>query len=100
MEIKLKAEEIDEIRAAVGDTISLESLRQTVIPPYLMLMPFCELPDYIEEVEMRSLDEDGVHVAEFVLKAKNAGEQTLVIGFKDLQSGEVTHKKEIRCNIR
>jgi len=100
MEIKLKAEDIDEIRAVVGDTIRLESLRQTVIPPYLMLMPFCELPDGIEELEVRSLDEDGVHVAEFVLKAKDAGEQTLVIGFRDLQSSEVTHRKEIRCNIR
>lgn len=100
MAIHLNAETIDEIRAHVGDTIFLESLRESVVPPYLMLMPFCDLPDFMRLVEQRPLDEDGVHGTIFVLEVLAAGQGDLTVGFKDLQSGSITHKKTIRIGVK
>lgn len=97
MNIKLRAEEIGKITANVGDTIYLESLRQAVVPPYLMLMPFCNLPEFIELVETKSLGEDGIHGVTYVLKVKSRAEGKLVIGFKDMQTGKITHNKVILC---
>ena len=55
-----RAETIDCSHIGVGATVKLESLRQAVIPPYLMLMPFVETPDGIVVKEQQALDEDGV----------------------------------------
>ena len=96
MGIHLNAEDINEIRANVGDMILLESLRETVAPPYLMLMPFCDLPDFMHLAEQRPLDEDGVHGTIFVLEVKTAGQGELTVGFKDLQNGSITHKKIVQ----
>jgi hypothetical protein len=93
MEEFLRSEEIKEINMRVGDRILLESLRQAVVPPYLMIMPFNVLPDFIRCAESRPLEEDGVHGTIFVLDALASGQGSLTIGFKDLQSGEVTHQK-------
>lgn len=97
MQIKLKAEEIEILKANAGDVVFLESLRQSVIPPFLMLMPFCELPDFIELLETKSLGEDGIHGAIFILKIRSKSQGNIIVGFKDLQSGKVTHKKVLRC---
>jgi hypothetical protein len=97
MDIHLKSEDINEIKVNVGDRIFLESLRQAVIPPYLMIMPFYELPEFIHFVESLPLDEDGVHGTIFVLEVKAAGQGELTVGFKDMQSGHITHKKVLRC---
>jgi hypothetical protein len=59
-----RAEFTDNLKIDVGETIELESLRQTVAPPYLMAEKPCE------------------------------GE--IVIGFRDIQTGEVTHRKVIQ----
>lgn len=97
MDIHLKSEEINEIQVNVGDRIYLESLRQTVIPPYLMIMPFYELPEFIHFVESRPLDEDGVHGTIFVLDVIAAGQGELTVGFKDMQNDNTTHKKVLLC---
>lgn len=97
MDIHLKAEEITEIKGRVGDRILLESLRQSVIPPYLMIMPTYDLPDFIRFVELRSLNEDGVHGAIIVLDVIASGRGVLTVGFKDIQTGKITHKKGLAC---
>ena len=97
MDILLKSEEINEMHVNVGDRIYLESLRQSVIPPYLMIMPFYVLPEFIQFVETRPLDEDGVHGAIFVLDVIAADQDELTVGFKDLQNGNITHKKVLLC---
>jgi hypothetical protein len=99
MEIYLSSEDIKEIRVHVGERIMLESLRQAVVPPYVMIMPFYVLPDFIHYVESRPLDEDGVHGTIFVLDAHTQGQGELKIGFKDIQSGEVTHEKVLSVTV-
>ena len=69
-----RAEKIDELDIPVGTTVTLESLRQAVVPPYLMLMPFIEVPDGIVVEEQRALDEDGVHGCTYVLQAAAASD--------------------------
>ena len=85
----------DRIEARVGETFRLELLRQAVVPPYLMLMPFIELPDFAKLAAEESLDEDGVHGCTFVIKALRAGNGALRLGFRDLQSDTITHEKMI-----
>lgn len=99
MEIYLSSEDIKEISVRVGERILLESLRQAVVPPYVMIMPFYVLPDFINYVESRPLDEDGVHGTIFVLDAHAPGQGELKIGFKDMQSGEVTHEKVLSITV-
>ncbi len=98
MDIHLKAEDINEIQVNVGDKIFLESLRQAVVPPYLMIMPFYDLPEFFQFVEARPLDEDGVHGTVFVFDVKSSGQGELTVGFKDMQNGTITHKKVLRCS--
>lgn len=90
-----RAELIDNLHIPVGVTVKLESLRQAVIPPYLMLMPFIETPEGIVVAEQRPLDEDGVHGCVYLLRATTACEGDIIIGFHDIQTGEVTHRKAI-----
>ena len=90
-----RAEKIDELDIPVGTTVTLESLRQAVVPPYLMLMPFIEVPDGIVVEEQRALDEDGVHGCTYVLQAAAASEGDLAIGFRDMRTNQVTHQKVI-----
>ena len=97
MTIHLKTENISEFELNVGDTVYLESLRQSVVPPYLMIMPFIQLPESLILKETLPLEEDGVHGAVFVLEAKLPGRNKLTVGFKDLQHGTVTHKKFLFC---
>ncbi len=95
----LRSEEITEIHLRVGERVLLESLRQAVVPPYLMIMPYYVLPDFIRYVESQPLKEDGVHGTIFVLDAHAPGEGELTIGFKDMQSGAVTHQKELTITV-
>jgi hypothetical protein len=90
------AELIDSLDIPVGTTVKLESLRQAVVPPYLMLMPFIEMPDGIVIEDQYALDEDGVHGSVYLLKATAACEGEIVVGFRDIQTNEVTHRKAIR----
>jgi hypothetical protein len=96
---KARAEEVDELRLKVGETVDLESLRAAVVPPHLMLMPFLEMPDAIDLEGQDRLDEDGVHGSVFHLKANSPGQGQLVVGFRDLQTNEVTHSKTIQIAV-
>jgi hypothetical protein len=99
MEVYLRSEEITKINVRVGERILLESLRQAVVPPYVTIMPFYIIPDFIKYVESRPLDEDGVHGTIFVLDAHAPGQGEVTIGFKDMQKGEVTHQKVLSVTV-
>jgi hypothetical protein len=90
-----RAESIDNLSISVGATIELESLRQAVVPPHLMLLPFILVPDGIVVKEQRSLGEDGIHGCVYHLHAAEAGEGEIVVGFRDLRTSEITHRKVI-----
>jgi hypothetical protein len=90
-----QAELVNDLNIPVGTTVKLESLRESVIPPYLMLMPFIEVPDEIVIEGQEALDEDGVHGCVYSLRAAAAWEGEAVVGFRDMQTGEVTHRKVI-----
>ncbi len=94
------AEEAVNIEVRVGQRFELESLRQSVVPPYLMLMPFLELPNFLELEEQRPLGEDGVHGCVFAVRAMGPGQSELVVGFRDLQTGETTHRKSLPVEAR
>jgi hypothetical protein len=97
---KARAEDVDELSLKVGDRLDLESLRAAVVPPNLMLMPFLETPDGIAVEGQDGLDEDGVHGSVFHLKADQPGKGELVVGFRDLRTSEVTHRKTIQVAVR
>ena len=90
-----RAESIDSLEIPVGQTVALESLRQAVVPPYVNLIPFIEVPEGIVVVKQEGLDEDGVHGSVYYLQAVAPVEGEIVIGFRDLQTEEVTHRKAI-----
>lgn len=90
-----RAELIDNLNISVGVIVKLESLRQAVVPPYLMLMPFIEVPEGIIIEDQYTLDEDGIHGCVYLLKATAPCEGEIVIGFRDIQTNEVTHRKVI-----
>lgn len=90
-----RAEEIDNLIIPVGVTVQLESLRQAVVPPYLMLKPFLEVIDGIVIKDQKALDEDGIHGRIYDLKAITNCQGDIIIGFLDIQTGKVTHRKVI-----
>jgi hypothetical protein len=90
-----RAETTDSLSVSVGTTIELESLRQAVVPPHLMLMPFISVPDGIVVEEQRPLDEDGIHGCVYHLNAAEASEGEIVVGFRDMRTSEITHRKVI-----
>ena len=90
-----RAELLDSLEIPVGTTVMLESLRQAVVPPYYMLLPFIDVPDCIIVEAQHALDEDGVHGCIYLLRAVAACEGDLVIGFRDMQTHETTHSKAI-----
>lgn len=93
------AESIDNLEIPIGTTVRLESLRQAVVPPYLMLMPFIEVPKGIVVEDQLGLDEDGMHGCVYLLKATSKAEGDIVIGFRDLQTDKVTHRKVIKLTV-
>ncbi|MFC1713349.1 hypothetical protein ACFL6S_06770 [Candidatus Poribacteria bacterium] len=95
-----QAELISDLEIPVGETIALESLRQSVVPPYLMLMPFVEVPAEIVVEGQDSLEEDGVHGCVYQLRAETPWEGEITIGFRDIQTGKTTHSKVLRVTAR
>lgn len=91
-----RAELINQLTIPVGQRVALESLRQAVVPPYVNLLPFIEVPDGIVVEAQFALEEDGVHGSIYYLQAVEAVDGEIVIGFRDLQSDEITHRKVIR----
>jgi hypothetical protein len=96
---KERAADVDSLHLAVGEELELESLRQNVVPPYVMLEPFVETPGGVEVESQEALPEDGVHGLVYRLRAGRPAHGELVVGFKDILSGEVTHRKAIRIDI-
>jgi len=96
---RLKASQSDEIRLGLDETIELESMRLTVAPPHVMVIPIAEEPDVVEFVSQESLGEDGVHGSLYTIRAVHAGEGTLRLGFRDLRSGEMVAEKEITLRV-
>lgn len=94
------ADDIEQLTLTVGQPVALESLRVAVRPPYLMLLPFIEVPPEITVVEQRALDGEGVHGSTFILEATQPVEGSLTVGFRDLQSEEITHTKTVRVSAR
>lgn len=91
---------IDQLKISVGETVKLESLRQAVVPPYLMLIPFIETPDCIIIENQYGLEGEGVHGCIYTLRAAASCEGEIVIGFRDMQTNQVTHRKVIRISTR
>lgn len=98
--VDYRAADVERIELKIGEMRSLESLRQAVVPPYVMIVPFIELPTWIELVRQDNLDEDGVHGCIFTLRALAAGEAQLRVGFRDLMKGSVVIEKCIQVKAR
>jgi hypothetical protein len=93
------ATDVDCIELSVGEICTLESLRQAVVPPYVMIVPFLELPAGIVLVRQDNLDEDGIHGCVFTLRAVAVCEGVLRVGFRDLRKGNVVFEKSIRVSV-
>jgi hypothetical protein len=96
---KERAADVESLQLAVGEELELESLRQNVVPPYVMLEPFLETPGGVEVESQNTLPEDGVHGSVYRLRAGRPAHGELVVGFKDILSGEVTHRKAIQIDV-
>ena len=94
-----RADDIDELRLGVGEALDLESLRAAVVPPHLMVEAFVETPEVIAVEGEDGLDEDGVHGSVFHLRGNRPGHGELVVGFRDMQTQAVTHRKAISVAV-
>jgi hypothetical protein len=90
-----RAEATDSLSIPVGTVVKLESLRQAVVPPYLMLMPFIIVPGGIVVEERHPLGEDGVHGCVYHLRATEACQGEIVVGFRDIRTSEIVRRKVI-----
>jgi hypothetical protein len=90
---------IDKISLILDETVTLESLRQAVVPPYFMLMPFIKTPDQVQMVMQTPLEEDGIHGVVYTLHAESCGEGELRLGFRDMRTGAITHEKTIHIYV-
>lgn len=95
-----RAELIDDLEMSVNESIELESLRQAVIPPHLMLESFLETPEEVVIEEENTPDEDGIHVSVYRLKAETPFSDEITVGFRNFLTGEVTHRKTIHVTAR
>lgn len=90
-----RAEEIETLTIPVETSIKLETPRKAVVPPDLMLMPFIKVFDGIVVENQFALDEDGVHGCIYQLKAQFPCEGEISMGFRDMQTNEEKHRKNI-----
>jgi hypothetical protein len=98
--VDYRAKDVDHIELKVGEIRTLESLRQAVVPPYVMIIPFLELPAGVELVRQDNLEEDGINGSIYTLRATAKGEGALRVGFRDLRTREVVIEKSIRVSVR
>jgi hypothetical protein len=97
--VDYRATDIEQLVLIVGEIRTLESLRQAVVPPYVMIIPFLELPDGVELVRRDHLEEDGIHGCIYTLRAITPGEGVLRVGFRDLRKGDVVIEKSIQVKV-
>ncbi len=95
-----RATDDDTVSLRVGETVTLESLRQAVVPPYVMLIPFLVTPPGVELVRQDPLEEDGVHGCVYAIRGLQSGTGVARVGFKDLRSGEVTHERRLTMIVQ
>jgi hypothetical protein len=60
-----------------------------------MILPFIELPSFVELVRQDNFNEEGVHGCTFTLRARAAGGGMLRVGFRDLRGGQIVLEKTI-----
>ncbi len=94
-----RAADVESFEMRVGEIRTLESLRQAVVPPYVLIIPFIELPAGIELAGQDNFDEEGVHGCVFTLRAVAANEGVLRVGFRDLRTQDVVMDKCIRVTV-
>ena len=97
--MEYRAADVDRIVMKVGEQCQLESLRQAVVPPYVLIIPFVEPPAGVVLLRQDGLEEDGIHGAVFTLQAVEAGEGVLRLGFRDLREGKVVIEKSIQVIV-
>ena len=88
-------EETGNISIKVDESFEVESMSVPVRPPHLMLEPFIELPASITMVEKIVPEEEGVHYVRYRLVCREKGTGAIMIGFKNIETGKVTHQKKI-----
>jgi hypothetical protein len=98
--VDFRAGDVDQINLPLGEDRTLESLRQAVVPPFVMIVPFLELPKSVELIRQEGLDEDGVHGCVFTLRGVAIDSGTLRVGFRDLRSGKVVIERTIPVQVR
>lgn len=97
--VHFESELIEHLEVSAGTTISLESLRQAH-PPYFTPIPFIELPSALTLLSQQRLDEDdGENSCVFTLKAAKPFSGRMAIGYRDMQTQYITHRKEISVVI-
>lgn len=95
-----RASDTDRIDVKAGATITLESLRQAVVPPYVMIVPFIETSGDIEVLGQDGLGEDGIHGCVYRLKAGRSGQGSVRVGFRDLRTQAVVKDRLIDIRVR
>lgn len=95
-----RAEEIERIAIGVGQTTTLDSLRQAVAPPHVLLVPVLDLPPILEMLRQDGPEGEGVHGVTYTLRAVAPGQGLLRVGFRDLRSGSMVREKTIRVEVR
>lgn len=98
--VDFRAGDVDQIDLPLGKDCTLESLRQAVVPPFVMIVPFLELPESVALVRQDGLDEDGIHGCVFTLRGLMIDSGTLRVGFRDLRTGKVVIERTIPVQVR
>lgn len=94
-----RAESTGRLDLPAGATFVLESLRQAVVPPYVLIVPFLELPPCLELLKDESLDVEGVHGATYTVRALAPGAGILRLGFRDLRTSHTVREKAIEVSV-
>lgn len=95
-----KASRDDVVELKAGEVGTLESLRQAVVPPFVMIVPFIETPAWVKVRGQRNLEEEGVHGCVYELEGVAPGEGSMRVGFRDLRSGKVVLEKRVQVIVR
>lgn len=94
-----RASEVERITMDVGEVRTMESLRQAVVPPYVMIVPFVETPPILQVVRQDNFDEEGVNGCTFTLRATHSGQGIMRVGFRDLRENKVVIEKKINVTV-
>jgi hypothetical protein len=97
--VDLRAEAVDRIDVDAGDIFTLVSLRQAVVPPYVLIVPVIDLPPILAVMREDGPEGEGVHGVTYTLQALARGHGTLRIGFRDLRSGAMVREKSIAVYV-